>query len=532
VAARTRELGDRNRDISAMLNSLEQGVFTIDERLALEPRYSAHLERLLGQSELAGRDCIDLLFASAGLDLQTLDAMRAALEFSFGSALVFAEANRPHWVREFSRSVSPGTPPRSFEVDWTPVADGNGDICRILVAVRDVTLVKELRAAAAAHARELEIVGQVLDASIEDFARLRASASIALARARDLLEREVPSASATSELFRLLHTLKGNARQLGLRFLAKAVHHAEDAFDLRSAALEPEQRRREMLAGVSAVMQSLEEYERVCRAKLGDVFKETADETEDVRAAIARQVELVRSGTSEPRAAIAAIELLLERASAVSLTELVKKASRLLPALAEAGNKAAPRVELDAPDLTFGESTARVLGDALMHAFTNALDHGLERGTERAAHGKPAQGVIRVHAVRTPSGTLVTVRDDGRGLAVETLRHCEGTTSPDEVVAERVFASGVSTATAVTASSGRGVGLDAVRAGLRALGGDARIEFVGPNEDGHRPFELVLELPPDATPGPRSTPPRRSDAPPRPSRATGTRDSWLPPGAS
>jgi predicted ATPase/GAF domain-containing protein/tRNA A-37 threonylcarbamoyl transferase component Bud32 len=532
VAERTRELAERNREVAAMLNSLEQGVFTIDERLAIEPRYSAHLERLLGVRTLVGRDCLDVLFAGSELDRPALDNMRAALEFSFGTSPIFADANRSHWVREFSRRVPTGDERRSFEIDWTPIADGNDCVVKILVAVRDVTLVKALHAKAAAHARELDIVGQVLDASLDQFRRLSAAARRALAHGRELFEREVTAASRT-ETFRQLHTLKGNARMLGLDYLAQAVHAAEEPFDERYGLQDGEARRAALLAGLDAVLASLDEYDAVCRQKLGDVLDPAQRESEEINRAVAQKLELVRAGSLDPAAAIAAIDRLFTRAGSVPLAAIVKSSARVLPALARETEKLEPVVELEDAGVTLRADVAAALGDALIHVFTNALDHGLEPAEERSQRGKPAQGTIRVSALRSSLATLVSVRDDGRGLAVDALRKKGAATDSDEVAAERVFASGVSTASGVTASSGRGVGLDAVRAALRNLGGDARVVLTGPLDGGFRPFELVLELPPEAAPASRTTIPRKSDVPARPALVTeAARRSWPPPGAS
>jgi predicted ATPase/GAF domain-containing protein/tRNA A-37 threonylcarbamoyl transferase component Bud32/HPt (histidine-containing phosphotransfer) domain-containing protein len=530
VAERTRELAERNREVTAMLNSLEQGVFTIDETLAIEPRYSAHLEHVFGTPNLAGRDCLELLFAGSVLEQEALDNMRAALEFSFGSAPIFAEPNRVHWVRECQRPVPPGNAQRSFEIDWTPIADGNDQVCKILVAVRDVTLVKQLSQRAALHARELDIVGQVLDASVEQFQRLAGSAERTLSECRETLLREsMPEASANG-VFRHLHTLKGNARMLGLRYLAQAVHAAEEPFDARYRHADPRVLRQQMLAGVEAALESVAEYQRVCQRKLGDMVDVRARVDERLAGAVAQQIEKVKNGALDPSAAIMALDLLLERASAVTLASVVKNSARVLPALAAETGKLAPRVELDEPGLVLRAEVADVLSDALIHVLTNALDHGIEAPDERSRQGKPEQGTIHVTAVGSGIATTVCVRDDGRGLPLALLRgSMPGATESDEVLAERIFAPGVSTASTVTASSGRGVGLDVVRTRLLNLGGDARVVLTGPARDGYRPFELYLELPGDITLPGRPLALRHSDTPPRPSRPPNDRRASQPP---
>jgi K+-sensing histidine kinase KdpD len=144
-----------------------------------------------------------------------------------------------------------------------------------------------------------------------------------------------------------------------------------------------------------------------------------------------------------------------------------------------------------------------------VHAFQNALDHGLETADERRAKHKPAQGKISLRAVRTPRGTTLWLADDGRGLNLNALRAKGGRPDEtDELAANRIFDSGVSTAERVTNVSGRGVGLDAVRSFVRKLGGEVTVVLSGAGENGFRPFELVIDLPPEATVGDPSRPSR------------------------
>jgi len=162
VQKRTRELSERNREVGAMLNSLEQGVFLIDDQLSIQRHYSAHLPELLGTPEIAGRNCIELLFQDSNLDADALDKLQAALDFSFGVPVMFAQANTSHWVREFQRLVGRTGQTRSFEVDWTLIADDDDKVARILVALRDVTHLRQISAKAARQARDLDLVGQIL----------------------------------------------------------------------------------------------------------------------------------------------------------------------------------------------------------------------------------------------------------------------------------------------------------------------------------------------------------------------------------
>jgi histidine kinase len=156
LAERTHELADQHRTLAAVLNGVEEGVFTIGRDLAIEPRYSAHLERLLGTRDLAGRDCLEVLFGNASVEPFAVDDMRRALGQCFGASPLLVEAQRPHWVREFRRGAQGEL--QCFELTVVPITDGTDRVSRMLIALRDVTLLEELGARAALLARDAELV--------------------------------------------------------------------------------------------------------------------------------------------------------------------------------------------------------------------------------------------------------------------------------------------------------------------------------------------------------------------------------------
>ena len=122
------------------------------------------------------------------------------------------------------------------------------------------------------------------------------------------------------------------------------------------------------------------------------------------------------------------------------------------------------------------------LGDPLVHLVRNALDHGLEDPQERVAAGKPATGVLEISARHAGGNVVITVADDGHGVDPARVgrKAAERGLIAEEAVAgvdaaraaELLFHPGFSTADDVSDISGRGVGMDAVRSSIRALGGE------------------------------------------------------------
>jgi two-component system chemotaxis sensor kinase CheA len=131
------------------------------------------------------------------------------------------------------------------------------------------------------------------------------------------------------------------------------------------------------------------------------------------------------------------------------------------------------------------KGTADALFEPLLHVLRNAVDHGIEPPERRAAAGKAARGSIVLEAALQGGQVVIEVSDDGAGIDPERLREvaasrgllaAERLAAMDEAaLLDLVFLPGFSTAAEVTHTSGRGVGMDAVRTALQALGGQVGI---------------------------------------------------------
>ena len=140
-------------------------------------------------------------------------------------------------------------------------------------------------------------------------------------------------------------------------------------------------------------------------------------------------------------------------------------------------------VTISGDDLRVDAAVLGPLSEALLHLLRNSVDHGIEPPDERLALGKPEEGSIQVNFSARGSGVVITITDDGRGLdyaAILNKAQWSGLVPVDaelteEEIGRLIFLPGFTTRSAVTETSGRGVGLDAVTQAVSSLQGSIAV---------------------------------------------------------
>ncbi len=138
-------------------------------------------------------------------------------------------------------------------------------------------------------------------------------------------------------------------------------------------------------------------------------------------------------------------------------------------------------LEMRGQDTELDRQVLELMRDPLTHMVRNSADHGLETAAVRRAAGKPDAGRILLNAYHEGGHIIIEISDDGRGIDVARVRAkalAQGLATEAELSAMTeaqirafIFRAGFSTAEAVTAISGRGVGMDVVRSNIEHIGG-------------------------------------------------------------
>jgi HPt (histidine-containing phosphotransfer) domain-containing protein len=513
VAERTVQLRQKTQDIESMLQNMPQGVLTVQADGRVHPEYSAYLETILETAEIGGQPLLQLVFDGAELGSDAMSQVEAALGSCIGEDRMNFEFNSHLLPAEFDKRMADGRV-KSLALTWSPICDDADVIEKLMLCVRDVTELKRLSSEASRQRRELEIIGQVLAVSQEKFHEFVRMSGDFLARNKAVVEQHAQrDDAALQELFRNMHTVKGNARTYGLLHMTNIVHEAEQALDELRSNADASWERERLLADIAAVQAALDEYARVNEHTLGRRGPGRRGGVERFlmveKTQVAASLRTIRG--VDPTNAVAMRDALREVGQTLSLIgtetlgQVLGGTIASLASLAGELGKEAPTVTIVDRGVRLRTQVGGVLRNVFTHVLRNSVDHGLESAAERAPRGKPAAGTITIGLALTDERLRMTVRDDGRGLALAGIRAkavehgliAADAAISDAEVANLIFLPGFSTAERLTEVSGRGVGMDAVRDFLKAEGGDVEIRFVDDTTaaDGYRAFELVIGLP-------------------------------------
>ncbi len=145
-------------------------------------------------------------------------------------------------------------------------------------------------------------------------------------------------------------------------------------------------------------------------------------------------------------------------------------------------------LEMHGAETELDRQVLELVKDPFTHMVRNCADHGIETPAQRLAAGKARKGTIRLSACHRGGHIIIEIADDGRGLDLARIRtkavehgfadEADIAARSDAEIGNLIFTPGFSTASTVTSISGRGVGMDVVRANIEQIGGTVDLKSV------------------------------------------------------
>jgi two-component system, chemotaxis family, sensor kinase CheA len=472
IADREQRLDAARQSLRDLFDHMRQAIVAFGPSGTIEGEVSKQAARLFG-GELAGMRMRDVLYRGApdgDIDAQAFEEwanvafrVRPSEWAEFASLAPAEVALRP-----------PGREPVPVELEFRPVTK-DGQVVRVMVLASDVSEQRALERAVQSqeeeHARQMAAMRRLVAGGPQVFVMFVDSARQRIARCHEIVGStpRMLLSGEIDELFRHVHTLKGEACAFDLRDLASQCTDLEEDLDeLRSEA------RGEGFVTTGSVhgrlsdqfARATEALERGCeifvaasptgRVALDQVTVQRSDLLE-LQAHLGHRTDLL--GQIAAR--------LASRPFGESTANLVD----LVPTWADKEGKRA-RLQVEGKETRVPAHVARILGGALTHLIRNAIVHGIEIPDARESKGKSPIGLIRVMAAESDGGPLFTVEDDGQGLDLVSIAQqavAIGETVGSRPIEQLAFLPGLSTAR-MGDLAGRGVGLHAVKSEMETVG--------------------------------------------------------------
>lgn len=502
----------KTQDINNMLQNLPEGVLTVGKGLLIHHEYSAHLETILETKDIANQNVMALIFKHSSATEDVRSQVETALNASLGEDEINFEFNAHLLVSEMGLNMPDGRV-KSLELRWSPILNKKGLLEKIMLCVRDVTDIKRLEAEAGNRKRELEIIGEILAVSQEKFQDFIESTNKFIDENRRLIQQTHSKREDTVNLlFRNMHTIKGNARTYALLYMTNLVHVTEQAYDELRKNIACDWDQPTLLAQLDRLQDLINQYSHINDTVLGrkgpgrrgQVEKFLMVDKDQLQRAMGMLSEVDTEDPLAMRAVLTHLGRTLHMVGTEPIEETIAGSLSSLPSLARELGKLPPQVHIHDHGIMIRTQISSLVKNLFTHLLRNALDHGLEKPSERLAAGKPEAGRIDIEVAVHDGQLCIRLRDDGRGLAMDRIRQraiAQRLLTPDNTVSDHelammIFLSGFSTSETVTEISGRGVGMDAVKGFIEREGGHIEIRFV--DEQSHsafRAFETLIYLP-------------------------------------
>lgn len=526
VRQQTVEISLINKEISDILDNISQAIFTIDREYAINPQYSKFAVNLFGNVQLAGRNILEVFFP---IDNQMAERnqLHAWLQqvFELDSLESWNNLKSAQPVREISfriKNESGFEVTKFIQIDFQPIVsttpgDYRETVTKIMVIAQDITerktLELEIEKKDKEHKDNINQIVEIIKLDRELFQDYIDECKEHLVEFEPKLiqlKDDRSNMDLVNDLFRIMNTIKGNARNFKLERIENEAHNVENILNtirknekvMTDELLDEIFKRLDRFNEIFNSM--LDIYNKVSQGKALDTGKTRSgerqrDESEilkvrvqeiDRLAGLFKQMETIAAGikgvqTSE-------LQNLLEQAGKqfrvirkINLGKLFVRIPRLVRDLShELGKKV--HINIKGDQIEVDKNIFDKLSDPIIHLLRNSLNHGIEKPEERIALGKPEEGTIQLEANLYESSLVVEISDDGKGINLEQIKAKavkRGLLTPemaleisDPEAINLVFTPGFSTSDQVNAISGRDVGMDVVKNTIEeTLGGNIEL---------------------------------------------------------
>tara|TARA_Y100001954_G_scaffold239480_1_gene314505 strand:+ start:14683 stop:18168 length:3486 start_codon:yes stop_codon:yes gene_type:complete len=232
VKEATKEIEEEKEKVSNLLNNMQQAVFSVNESLEIIGPVSAYTNEVFGQ-EVIGENILETLYKDVNRQSEQFSNIKSALFAIFGENelqyLLMEEHLAPRM--EYIKIVDEKEEDRVFSISYTPLWDEDENLENLMFIVEDITEREKLAAKVEkekkANQKNISIITEMANLDIEDISQFLQSAPKLVEDTMVLAKAAPTDSNVLTEMFRYLHTLKGNSRAFNFFSISSITHIAE-----------------------------------------------------------------------------------------------------------------------------------------------------------------------------------------------------------------------------------------------------------------------------------------------------------------
>jgi len=297
--------------------------------------------------------------------------------------------------------------------------------------------------------------------------------------------KEVSNIQKVLEIFRKVHTFKGNFSQFNLTTLANNLHKFETEIEKNKESLS-NQNSAELLKFISRknFIGWLDREMKDVKLVLGQDYFKSSSKITISRDKIYEIHDLIKERVSKHEAN-EILPFLLDILK-IPLSSMFQYFQDYLVSLASSQNKRINLPKIIGGDFLIDIKKFNPFVKSLIHIFRNCISHGIETPEERELNDKIEFGNIDIYLGKNSDNLYIMINDDGRGIDEEFIKNKllekkiftekQLRKMSSSKILEQIFNEGFSTQEKTTELSGRGMGLSAVKAEVEKLNGTIDIE--------------------------------------------------------
>ena len=443
------ELIEAKRNTDNIFANVEEGIFLLDKTLKIKPQYSKALENIFEENSLENTSFLSMMEKRA--DAETLESIKDFLELMFQPEIDEDNLMQLNPLIEVPLINDPSRAEKYLTFNFKRIFKKHIDELMVTVIDRTarILLKQQLEKSEEEKKKQYELMNilklepMLLREFLQQTEKELSDIESSIKNGMD--------ENSTELVYRLIHSVKGNAGLLNLTFISEKAH------DLEETVIE---------------IKKFKKFE----SGFNNKFIEKLEEIKDTLKTIYNLIEQMKTFYEN-------FNKKSEREGLLMIKAVEDLLSRLNNDLDKEAELNADRFD---QKLSF-EGNFLLIKDIMVQLVRNAIVHGIESPLKREQLGKPRKSQLILSSEKKNNYLTIKLRDDGQGLQLENIKKKaiesgKWTTAdlsqwPDKQIANLIFESGISTKSKANLSAGRGIGMGIVMQKINEINGSISIDF-------------------------------------------------------